>query len=52
MKKDTSKYALSSKQARKNSLHSPWRKGPHCDSVKARELQHGWLPPTGGKNDG
>lgn len=47
----TSKYALPSAQARKNSINSPWRKGPACKTDKAKkswqQLQDGPCTKTG-----
>ena len=39
----TSKYALPSAQARKNSKNSPWRTQPACGSPRARKLQQEWI---------
>lgn len=34
-----SKYALSSAQARRNSLNSPWRRQAACATQRAREFR-------------
>lgn len=36
MSRDTSKYALSSAQARRNSAKSPWRTQQACETPNAR----------------